>query len=249
MGWRQAIDDLRRAHFVLGFGIAVGVAIWAGTYWGWWAYMWDIALPVRVVGVLAISATAFFLWYALLFSAHHYLGVPKRNPLIGPRLQSDVETPNLSLRLHGRWEDETYRIAVSNEGDTDVFAVETSWMQGAHEYPPLPSMMRWRGVGAEKREIIKGHTSQLEVCRYERATTGMPLGELPLAHLWLLTPGAEVDLLGTPHRYVELYVSFKVTSATTGKRDGFSLKLVVVSTGMVQTSAALSREDSGVFSL
>ena len=249
MGWRQVVDDARRLHFVIGLVAAVAVAVWAGTYWGWWAYMWDIALPVRIVGVVALSASAFVLWYALLFSSHYYLGVPRRNPLIGPRLLSDVQHPNLRLALHGGWNEQehSYVIGVENQGDTDTFAVETSWMQGAPNYPPLPAMMRWRGVDAEKREIVKGHTHQLEVCRYEREAP--KAGDRALQHLWLLAPGAEIDLLSGPNRYVELRWSFKVTSVTTGKSDRFSMNLIVLSADLFRTCAALGRDDSSVYSM
>jgi hypothetical protein len=249
MGWRQIVDDARRLHFVILLVAATALSIWAGTYWGWWAYMWDIALPVRIVGVLAVSASAFVFWYALLFSSHYYFGIPRRNPLIGPRIESDVEQPNLHLALHGGWQDETYLISVTNYGNSDTFAVETTWMQGAAKYPTLPAMMRWLGVEAEKREIVKGHTHKLEVCRYERVAQGDQHAGL-FRHLWLLVPGGgALDLLTGPCTYVDLYVSFKVTSVTTGQSDTFHMKLIFVSTGVVHTSASLAREDNSVYSL
>ena len=75
---RELIDDSSRFAFIFGLLFAVAAAVWAGTYWGWWAFMWDIALPVRIVGVVAISASVFVLWFGVITVMHLYLGFPSR---------------------------------------------------------------------------------------------------------------------------------------------------------------------------
>ncbi len=253
MGLRQVIDDARRAQFVILLVVGAMAAAVTGTYWGWWAFVWGLGLPVRVLGVVAISATAFVCWYGLLFTGYHYFGVPKRNPLVGPRLESEVETPNLQLTLRGGWDGgETYRIAVSNEGQTDTFAGEITYIAAYHgsvNYPPMPMMMRWGGTDAEKREIVKGHTNQLEVFRFERAVMGNAVSHRPIGRFSLLIPGTEIDFLSGLQEYLELNVSFKLTSVTSGKADRFSLDLAVTSAAMVRTSAVLRRDDNSCYSI
>jgi len=250
MGWRQTIDDARRLQFVFLLVAGVITATWAGTSWGWWSGMWDLTMPVRVVGVIAMSATVFVAWYGLLFGSYYYLGHPRRNPLVGPRIESEVNQPNLNLMLLGKWDGNQYAVGVLNRGATDTFAVETNVIFGAPTHPKVPTLMRWQGTDTEKREIVKGHTQELEVCRFERsATWGHINGQFPLTHVWLMTPKTEVDLVGGACEYIDLHLGFMVTSVTTGKSDRFSLHLNVCSTGMVRTSAMLGRDDSSAYSV
>lgn len=245
MAMRAFIDDLRRLSFLIGLLVAVATAVWAGTYWGWWAYMWDIALPVRIVGVLAISTSAFFLWYAILFSAHYYLGKPERNPLIAPTragvlFDSDV-VERLPIRVFETFDTDTLTVMVTNDGPTECFAAEIKYLSGAGvqgvETVWIPRCARWKGTDAEKREIIKGHSRELEIIKvtHVKADGHPPEGRFTVGAITLLGPSG--DSLLSPNwiadsRITETIIIFlRVSSAESGIGNEYELAVNIATDG------------------
>jgi hypothetical protein len=233
-GWRALIDDARRVYWLLGVVGAVGAAIWAGTYWGWWAYMWDIALPVRVVGALAVLATVFVIWYGLLFTFYYYLGFPKKNPFVQPTSDWSSPLPELNFRTHDFVEDDTYRMTIMNNGPTDTFATQVTYISGLSQ-DQGPLALRWRGSQQETREIIKGHTQELELLRvtHTKAAQQVPEGRFNIDRIFLLTPTGEHDLpiYRQRNRLANFTVSFQVTSVASGANNRYRAHIHIATDG------------------
>jgi hypothetical protein len=241
MAWRSLVDDLRRLQWVILLLVGVAVAVWSGTYWGWWALMWDMALPVRVAGVLGVTASVFFVWYAVLFTSHRYLGMPRDNPLLAPTrsgLPAVAPREQLPLRvMQARFEGEVLTVTVWNQGPTDTFVAEVNYISNGGPFVrPVP--LRWtEAVGTEQREIVRGLTKDLEVLRvtHVKATERVPEGRFKIGPMALLSPGGEVSIGPAWHIHErvteQMHLFGRIASVTTGIKSEFILVVTVATDG------------------
>jgi hypothetical protein len=227
MSVRAFLDDFRRLAFVGGLLIAVASGVWAGTYWGWWAYTWDIALPVRVVGVASISASAFVVWYGLVFTSHYYFGFPRQNPL-SPSEGSvgGPEAPPIRL-FTSLDENNVLFLTVTNNGPTDHFAAQISYLSGTNNFLTIPFPIRWQHVAGGTQEIVTRHGHQLQVLQLtlNNAKDGIELIEFfSPGGSDRITPSIDIFSPGNIRLYEPFHIFLEITSA----RNGSSMRVHLV---------------------
>ncbi len=156
----------------------------------------------------------------------------------GPRwrvVATTADPETIDLNVLADYDRGICRLIVTNDGKTDTFAVEVTYISGVST-EVWPSPLRWRGTQQETREIVKGHTQILEVLKVEhvKAPERRPEGRFTVGPVMLLTPFAEVPLSIRWHateKIASLEVVLKITSSQSGARRDYVLHVFIATDG------------------
>ena len=171
-GLRAFLTDFRLGAYYAGFLFAMVAGAITGTYLGWWAYVWNVVLPIRVLIVLGGWATVFVIVYGGLFTLHYYFGWPKQNPL-SPSPGTIGGPDVLPVRQYAVIDTtKTIFLTIHNDGPTDYFVAQITGQFGTANFIAPPFPLRWEFEQTAKVEIVKGAGHRLQVMRPVLDETG-----------------------------------------------------------------------------